>query len=112
MTHIPHEDSCIFCDIIAKKKPATLVMETPELIVIKDIAPSAPIHYLIIPKEHVRNVASLSAQQLALGSNIFACAQKLAQSEPAAAEFKLITNNGYKADQRVFHLHVHFLAGF
>ena len=106
-----HKD-CIFCAIIAGQKPATVVMQTPELIVIKDIAPSAPIHYLIIPKQHVRDIAHMDATQLELGSKICDCAQQLAQNDQAAREFKLCVNNGYSAGQRVFHLHAHFMAGF
>ena len=100
--------SCIFCEIIQKRIPATFVHETDSLIVIKDINPSAPIHFLIIPKKHVVDISSMSEQDLALGRDIYACAQELSRTY---GDFKLIVNNGYKAGQRVFHLHAHFLGG-
>jgi histidine triad (HIT) family protein len=106
------QQNCIFCAIINKKIPAHYILETDSLIVIKDINPSAPIHYLIIPKEHVIDINALSHNQLVLGREIYACAQKLAQIDKQHTAFKLINNNGYAAGQRVFHMHVHFLSGF
>ncbi len=104
---------CIFCRIIARTIPATIINETDTLIVIKDIAPSAPIHYLIIPKKHIVDLASFTAEDReTLASDIFACAQTLSQSDPDAKDFRLSVNNGYGAGQCVFHVHFHFLAGF
>jgi len=104
---------CIFCRIIARTIPATIINETDTLIVIKDIAPSAPIHYLIIPKKHIIDLASFSAEDRdTLASDIFACAQTLSKSCPDAKDFRLSVNNGYAAGQRVLHVHFHFLAGF
>jgi len=102
---------CIFCKIICQKIPSKIIRETENIIVLQDIAPKAPIHFLIIPKKHIRDLVSCEKQDISILSEILIVAQTLAQEIPNAASFKLIMNNGYAAGQRVFHLHVHFLAG-
>ncbi len=101
---------CIFCKIIAGQIPSTKILETQELIVIKDINPKAPIHYLIIPKEHIADMRELTEKTRALGTHIFTAAQKLSK-DLNNAPFRLVISNGPDAGQRVYHLHVHFLAG-
>ncbi|MES1224596.1 MAG: HIT domain-containing protein [Bacteroidota bacterium] len=102
---------CIFCKIVAGQVPTTIIKETDDLIVIKDRAPKAPIHYLIIPKNHVENIQAASSEDLAIGASIFLMAKKLSSELSENQDFKLVMNNGFKAGQRVFHMHVHFLAG-
>lgn len=101
---------CIFCSIIQKKIPAQIVAESEKVIVIKDIHPKAPLHNLIIPKEHVVDVQSLSAARLSLMADMAAMAQKLSQ-DAGGQHFRLVINSGHDAGQRVFHLHMHYLAG-
>ena len=100
---------CIFCKIISQEIPSKIIRENDNVIVLQDIAPKAPIHYLIIPKKHVRDLASV--QDAHLLSSLLQMAQELSQEIPGADQFKLLTNNGHGAGQRVFHLHFHFLAG-
>ncbi len=102
---------CIFCQIIAGKLPAAVILENDQVIVIKDIAPKAPIHYLIIPKKHVPDIESLAPVDYDLGALIFSTAQKLAQQQPELQDFNMLINNGRKAGQIIFHLHAHFLVG-
>jgi histidine triad (HIT) family protein len=102
-------NSCVFCRIIARELPSTIIGESDTCIVINDIAPKAPIHMLIIPKEHHADIKALPDVQI--GRDIFALAQELARTVPGAEEFKLVINNGHAAGQRVFHLHAHYLAG-
>jgi histidine triad (HIT) family protein len=104
-------DDCIFCRIIEKKLPAVILFEDPQVIVIKDRFPRAPIHYLIIPKKHVKDIGALQGNDYALGAITFAAAQRIAREVEGAEDFNLLVNNGYGAGQRVFHLHTHFLAG-
>ena len=104
-------DSCIFCDIISGKIPADIIMQNDDLIVIKDIHPKAPVHYLIIPKKHIKNIASLDDESDYLMSSIARMAKKIAHEKMDDASFRLICNNGAGAGQSVFHLHCHFLAG-
>ena len=102
---------CVFCKIVAGQIPSKKIQETDDLIVIKDLHPQAPIHYLIIPKKHIKNVQSCSQQDQATLGSIFLMAQKLSVDLPGPQEFKLISNNGASVGQSVFHMHIHFLAG-
>lgn len=102
---------CIFCRIISQEIPSKIIRETESVIVLKDIAPKAPIHFLIIPKKHIQDLASCDQQDQSILSDILMMAQMLSKDIPEAANFKLMMNNGHSAGQRVFHLHFHFLAG-
>lgn len=101
--------SCIFCKIIARQIPATIMAETNRVIVIKDINPQADVHYLIIPKEHVQDIQSMTQEHLQLLAEMGAEAQKL--SAAAQQDFKLVVNSGREVGQEVLHLHMHYLAG-
>lgn len=102
---------CVFCKIISGQIPSKKIQETDDLMVIKDLHPQAQIHYLIIPKKHIKNIQSCGQQDQAMLGSIFLMAQKLSNEIPAAQEFKLISNNGSSVGQSVFHIHIHFLAG-
>lgn len=95
---------CIFCNIIQGLIPSKKIAETESLIVIRDIQPQAPIHYLLIPREHVQDIQGL--QDLSIAKDIFAMAQQLSTQ---AGDFKLQINSGKLAGQQVMHLHAHFL---
>ncbi len=102
---------CIFCDIIEKKIPATFIKETDDLIVIKDVNPKAPIHYLIIPKKHIEMVQDLTHEDQLLAGSMLLMAKRLQQELPANGGFRLHINSGKDVGQLVPHLHMHFLAG-
>jgi len=102
---------CVFCKIISKEFPTTYIRENEHVIVLQDHAPQAPIHFLIIPKKHLADLASVEDGDQLMLSSILTMAQTLSQEIPGSEHFKLITNNGRQAGQRVFHLHFHFLAG-
>lgn len=101
----------IFERIIAREIPADIVLETERLIAIRDIAPQAPLHLLVIPKtaQH-RTVAELAAADPALLAELVQAAQQLAD-EHADGDFRLVFNSGAGAGQTVFHVHAHVLAG-
>lgn len=101
---------CLFCKIIQKTIPSTVIAENEHVIVIKDIAPRAPTHLLIIPKHHVENVSTMTTSDAVYSSALFSMAQELGKTLSHSA-FNLIVNNGAAAGQSVFHLHMHFLAG-
>jgi len=103
--------SCIFCKIIAKEIPATMIAENEQIIVIKDINPKAPIHYLIIPKKHAADIAGFDDSDTQLAGQMIMMAKQLAQQLPGSQAFRLLVNNGADAGQCVFHVHFHFLSG-
>ncbi|HEV2917166.1 MAG TPA: HIT domain-containing protein [Candidatus Babeliales bacterium] len=102
---------CVFCAIIEGKIPAQVIMRSDDIIVIKDIAPKAPIHYLVIPIKHIADITALTPDDAAIIGQIFIAAQMLAKQLAGSQAFRLISNNGSDAGQSVFHLHVHFLSG-
>jgi histidine triad (HIT) family protein len=102
--------SCLFCKIIAKQIPCAVVKENDWVLVIRDISPKAPTHYLIMPKHHIESVAHLTDADSAYAVHILAMARDIAK-EQSISSFNLIANNGAGAGQSVFHLHFHFLAG-
>lgn len=102
---------CIFCKIIAKQIPSTIIDETDDLIVIKDINPKATIHYLIIPKKHIRDFRDFEQRDSELAGNMLMMAKKLSKDLSDCKAFRLVINNGAEAGQCVFHAHMHFLAG-
>ena len=103
--------NCIFCKIIAREIPSKIVDETDDVIVIEDIAPKAPIHWLIIPKKHIPDLSHLAAEDRELACNMLFTATKLAEKLPGSKAFRLVSNNGHEVGQRVFHIHLHFLSG-
>ena len=104
-------DNCIFCKIIKGIVAADIIVQNEYAIVIKDIFPKAPIHYLIIPKIHVIDVAHLTSEQYQIGAELFALARQVGTALPNKQHFRLIINNGANVGQSVFHLHMHLLAG-
>lgn len=103
--------SCIFCKIIAKEIPSTIIAETDSILVIKDINPKAPVHYLIIPKKHIADVSGFEHEDEALAGKILLTAKTLARELPGSQSYKLVANTGPDSGQTVFHVHFHFLSG-
>jgi histidine triad (HIT) family protein len=99
---------CIFCRIIAGEIPSTRVAETATLVAFEDTNPKAPLHVLVVPREHSRDVASLAAEQPGRTDEIAALAQRIAD-ERSGGHFRLVFNTGAEAGQSVFHAHAHVL---
>ncbi len=104
-------NSCIFCKIISKEIPATIIMETDHVIVVEDLHPKAPVHYLIIPKIHRDNILHLEDSDADLAWQVLKTVRELGKGLDEPRAFNLISNNGAEAGQSVHHLHVHFLSG-
>lgn len=103
--------STIFGKIIRGEIPSEKVFENERIIAIKDIYPKAPVHLLIMPKKEIRNLQSLSLDDLNLISEIVAVAQKLAKEFHIEEGYRFLTNNGEDAGQEIFHLHFHLIGG-
>lgn len=105
-------EDCLFCKIINGDVPSTKVYEDDKVFVFKDIAPAAPIHYLLIPKEHISSALELNSDNSAIVGYIYEIAGKIARDEGFADKgFRIVNNCGEQAGQTVFHLHFHLLAG-
>ena len=103
--------ACIFCKIIAKEIPSTVIAENDMVMVVKDIVPKAPIHYLIIPKKHIADIADLTSDTASYAAACLLMAKELASTLSGSQSFRLISNTGTDSGQSVFHLHFHFLSG-
>ncbi len=105
--------SCIFCKIIAGIIPASVILKTDSLIVIQDIQPKAPIHFLIIPYTHYQNFSDLiDKKDHTLMTEVMQAVEYITRTVPNTADYRLVINNGIKAGQTVFHLHLHFMSGY
>ncbi len=111
MVDLNSDKNCIFCKIIVHEVPSTIIAETNNIIVIKDLFPKAPIHYLIIPKKHVQDIQSLHQDDVTLAGEMVLMAKQLSMGLDGSKAFRLVANNGADAGQKVFHLHFHFLGG-
>lgn len=102
----------IFTKIINREIASEIIYETNKVIVIKDIFPQATIHFLIIPKFCFKDISDIKEQEMHYLLEMFLAAQHLAINIENCYDYKLIINNGKKAGQCIFHLHMHFLSGF
>ncbi|RDB31418.1 HIT domain-containing protein [Candidatus Similichlamydia laticola] len=101
----------VFQKIIEGELPAEKILETEQLLVIKDIAPVSSHHFLIIPKKFYVTLDDLPDEELAISVEIFRVAKKLAKIFSLEGHYRLILNVGAQGGQSVFHLHVHFIGG-
>jgi histidine triad (HIT) family protein len=106
------DPDCLFCRIVAKEIPATVVHETDTTLAFRDISPKAAVHVLVIPKEHHPDVVTLARADPRLAADVLASAAVVAEAEGLLADgFRLIFNNGRWAGQEVFHVHAHVVGG-
>ncbi|MGO2585804.1 histidine triad nucleotide-binding protein [Brachybacterium tyrofermentans] len=105
----PSDPDCVFCRIVAGEIPAERVHEDDQVIAFRDQAPQAPVHVLVVPREHRRDVLELVEQPELLG-HIASVGGKIA-SDLGDGDFRMIFNTGAHAGQTVFHVHAHVLAG-
>ena len=103
---------CLFCRIVAGEIPSTKVHEDDAVLAIRDIAPRAPTHILVMPKGHVASAADLTVEHGELLGRIFAMTAELARSEGIADRgYRVVTNVGAWGGQSVDHLHFHLMGG-
>ena len=105
-------DDCIFCKIRDGGIPADILLRNDHCFVIRDIAPKAPVHLLVIPNLHIQSLQGLSGDEReAIGGMYAAAAQAAAGEGVASSGYRLVVNQGRDADQTVDHLHLHVLGG-
>ncbi len=102
---------CVFCKIAAKEIPATLVLDTDELVAFPDLHPKAAVHVLIVPKRHIASVQHAQPEDRALLGALLLAAREVAAAQGVADGYRLVVNVGKKAGQTIDHLHVHLMAG-
>jgi histidine triad (HIT) family protein len=102
---------CLFCQIAAGERPATIVFRGDGVIAFRDIHPQAPTHILIIPTKHIVSVAEATVEDEGLIGRLISAATAIAQQENLSKGYRLVINTGTQAGQSVFHLHVHLLGG-
>ena len=102
---------CVFCKIVAGDIPSTRVLETDRAYAFRDLAPQAPTHVLVVPKEHHVDLATLSSTDPALLADVFAAAVAVAEQERLTGGYRVLTNTGPDSGQTVFHVHLHVLGG-
>jgi len=103
---------CIFCRVVAGAAPADKLVEDDLVVAIRDIHPVAPVHLLVIPKQHIAAVGDLQPEHGALIARLVLVANEVAhQTGIAASGYRLVVNAGHDGHQTVGHLHVHVLGG-
>ena len=109
---VSSDPDCLFCKIVAGTIPATKLHEDELVVAFRDIAPRAPTHILIVPRDHIASAADLTDADAVLVGRIFAMAADIARSEGIAeGGYRIVTNVGEWGGQTVDHLHFHLLGG-
>lgn len=104
-------NDCLFCKIIAGDIPSKKVYEDDLCYAFYDIAPMAPTHFLVVPKQHFASAAEVTEENAAVVGHIYTVIAKLAKEMGFSDGFRVVTNVGEIAGQTVHHIHFHVLAG-
>ena len=104
-------DNCIFCKIVRGEIPSRKVFEDDEMLAFHDIDPVAPVHFLMIPREHIASMADLEDRHQGLVGRMMLKANRLAVEQGSPDGFRLIVNTGKIGRQDVYHLHLHVIGG-
>jgi histidine triad (HIT) family protein len=102
---------CLFCRIVRGEIPCKKVYEDEHMLAFHDINPWAPVHVLIIPKQHIVSLATVDAGNETVLGKIFARAGEIARSQGLNDGFRTVINSGRIGNQEVYHLHLHILGG-
>ncbi len=110
-----HDPNCLFCKIIQGKIPSRKVYEDGDVFSFHDINPWAPVHFLMVPKQHIVSMAHLTPEHERLMGRMILLAPQLALQEGCApypdGGFRIVSNTGAQGGQEVHHLHVHVMGG-
>ena len=102
---------CIFCDIAAGKIPSTCVYSDEHVYAFRDINPQAPVHILVIPREHIGSAGLVTPDNSQAVARCFEVIGKIAEAEGLKSGYRIISNVGPDAGQTVEHLHFHIIGG-
>jgi len=103
---------CIFCKIVSKSIPSTIVYEDDEIMAFNDINPQAPVHAVVIPKRHIERISDLGPEDSGLISKIISAGNKIAENKKIAdSGYRFVINCNKDAGQVVFHIHMHIIGG-
>jgi len=106
------QDNCIFCKIIAGEIPSEMVYEDDICVAFKDLNPQAPMHFLVVPREHIESLDKARNKHLeSLGYLHLIAAEIARENEFAEAGYRTVINTNANGGQTVFHLHIHLLGG-
>ena len=105
------DDNCLFCKIVGGDIPSNKLYEDELCYAFYDIAPQAPTHFLVIPKDHIGSVAEVNGGNSAVVAHIFEVIPRIAAAEGLTGGYRVVSNCGPDAGQTVPHLHFHILGG-
>ncbi len=106
------QSDCIFCKIAKGEIPTELVYDDELVCAFKDLNPQAPLHLLVIPKEHIPKIGDMTEDKQALLARLFTAANELAKKNGVDQDgYRLVINSGDNGGQTVYHLHIHLLGG-
>ncbi len=101
---------CLFCRIVRREIPATLIAETEDCVAFRDVNPQAPVHVLVVPREHVASLNDVTDARLV--GRLATLAAEIARKEGIAESgYRTVINTNADAGQTVFHVHLHLLGG-
>ena len=104
-------DNCIFCKIVRGEIPSRKVYEDDEILAFHDINPVAPVHFMLIPKEHIASLQDVRESHQGVLGKMMVLAGRLANEQGSPEGFRTIVNTGRIGRQDVFHVHMHVLGG-
>jgi histidine triad (HIT) family protein len=104
------DDACLFCRIVAGEVPAEVLHTTERTVAFRDVSPQAPLHALVVPRDHYENAAALAAGDPETSAELVRTAAAVATAA-GHHDYRLVFNTGAGAGQSVFHAHLHVLAG-
>ena len=104
-------DNCLFCKIISGDIPSTKVYEDDYVFAFRDINPQAPVHILVVPKEHILCADEISAENSVYVAKSYEAIAEIARAEGLTSGYRVINNCGEDGGQTVMHLHFHLIGG-
>jgi len=104
-------DECLFCKIVAKQIPTKIIAETESVIAFNDINPHAPVHILVIPKEHISTTLDFNEKNYHILSEMGKLAKELAEELNLQDGYRWVINTNRMGGQAVYHIHLHLLGG-